>query len=154
MSEQTKSNAPWILGIVGIVFTIIHMACAVLCTAAVGATKAVSGAIDVDLSGIDRAADPEAYQAALDAASKAAVNTMDNSITIMWVGIILLAICFILSFFGKSKFSKITGIIMVVGSIIATIVCCMHFSLMGLIAGILYLVAGCISITNFKKAAA
>ncbi len=34
MSEQVKSNAPWILGIVGISLTIFHYVCAVMCSAA------------------------------------------------------------------------------------------------------------------------
>ena len=47
MSEQkTKSNAPWILGIVGLILTVVHTACAVICSAAISAgDEAFGGAV-------------------------------------------------------------------------------------------------------------
>ena len=40
MSQQKeKSNAPWILGIIGLFLTILHFACAFLCSAGLAATK-------------------------------------------------------------------------------------------------------------------
>ena len=44
MSEQkTKSNAPWILGIVGLILTVVHTACAVICSAAIASGDEVFG---------------------------------------------------------------------------------------------------------------
>ena len=61
---------------------------------------------------------------------------------------------FILCFFCKAKFSAVTGGIMVLLSILASIVNVITFSLLSLIASILFLVAGALSIANAKRPAA
>ena len=130
MSEQkTKSNAPWILGIVGIFLTIVHYACAVVCSSAVA-----SG--DVVFGGADKAS---------------AQQTMDNGMFVANLGAGLMVLCFILSFFGKSKASGFTGLLLIVGGIAAAGVSVAHFSAGGIAAGIVYMCAGISSICNSKK---
>ena len=131
MSEKTKSNAPWILGIVGIVLTIMHYACAVLCSATMGA-----------MSGV--AADGKFDNATAD-------TNFNNSVVIGNTSAVLFIVCFILSFFGKSKYSTITGIVMILCAIIGIILSCAHLSIPGLAAGTLFIIAGGISISNSKR---
>ena len=135
MSEITtkpKSNAPWILGIVGIFLTILHYACAVVCTATI-------------------AAGDEVFNNADKATSQ---QTMDNGMAVANFGAGLMALCFILSFFGKSKSSKVTGIVMVLAGIISAGLSIAHFSFAGIAAGIVYMCSGISSICNSKKVAA
>ena len=132
MSEQnikTKSNAPWILGIVGIFLTILHYACAVVCSAAVASGDEVFG-------GADKAS---------------AQQTMDNGMFVANIGAGLMILCFILSFFGKSGKSKLTGLLLIVGGIASACISIAHFSAAGIAAGIVYLCAGISSICNCKK---
>lgn len=131
MSEQkTKSNAPWILGIVGLFLTILHYACAVVCAAALSAHEAVAK----DAAAGDRMADAGVFYA--------------NFVA----GIMLL--CFLLSFFGKGKHSKFVGVLIVLGGITAGAMSCVNLSIPGLAAGFVYLFAGISSILNSKKIAA
>ena len=60
---------------------------------------------------------------------------------------------FILSFFCKSKSSKVTGLIMVLLSIALLVPEVILFSILGIAAGILFLVAGAISIANANRPA-
>ena len=61
---------------------------------------------------------------------------------------------FILCFFCKTKISAITGSIMLLLSILASIVNVITLSILSLIASILFLVAGALSIANAKRPAA
>ena len=81
-------------------------------------------------------------------------KVLDGSMAIANTTIVLFIVCFILSFFGKSKFSMITGIVMVLCGIIASIFCMIHFSFPGVAAGVLFIISGALSITNRKKVAA
>ena len=131
MSEQkTKSNAPWILGIIGIFLTVLHYACAVVCSAAVGAA---SGIHESGFSNADADA------------------TFENGIFVANLSAGIMLLCFILSFFGKSKASLLTGLIMIVGGVAAAVLSVAHFSAGGIAAGIIYMCAGISSICNRKK---
>lgn len=134
MSEVTtkpKSNAPWILGIVGVFLTILHYACAVVCSAALAAGDEVFNEVD----------------------KASAQQTMDNGMAVANFGAGLMVLCFILSFFGKSKSSKVTGIVMIIAGIVSAGLSIAHFSFAGIAAGIVYMCAGISSICNSKKAA-
>ena len=129
MSEQrTKSNAPWILGIVGLILTVVHTACAVICTAAVAT-------IDKNVG----------------ASEEVAQGDMNQGMTITLIGMAIMAVCFILSFFGKSKASGLTGMLLIIGGIAAAGVSIAHLSVGGIAAGIVYMCAGISSICNRKK---
>ena len=79
MSEQkTKSNAPWILGIIGIFLTILHYACAIACSAGLAGLGGAAG----DAEGGAKAA--------------------DSSLMFGTVAAGIMFVCFILSFFRKS----------------------------------------------------
>ena len=130
MSEpKVKSNAPWILGIIGLFLTIAHTACAVLCTAAISAGDETFGG----------------------ASHEAAQETFNKGMSVASVGIAIMALCFILSFFGKSKASRFTGLLLVVGGLVAAGFSIAHFSAAGIAAGIIYFCAGISSICNRNK---
>lgn len=130
MSEQkTKSNAPWILGIVGLILTAVHTACAVICSAAISAGDEVFAG----------------------ASKTAAQDTFNTGMNVAAVGIGIMAVCFVLSFFGKSKASGFTGFLLVIGGIAAAGVSIAHFSAGGIAAGIVYMCAGISSICNRNK---
>ncbi len=133
---KVKSNAPWILGIVGVFLTILHAACAYLCTAAAG----IAAGVDDIMKG--------------GSGDKAAQDTVNSFGIVAIVGIILMLACFVLTFFGKSKVSKITGLLLIVSSIVIAILSCVHLSVPGIAAGCVYLFAGISSIGNAKKPAA
>ena len=128
MSEQkTKSNAPWILGIVGIFLTILHYACAIVCSAGLAGLGGAAG----DAEGGAKAA--------------------DNSLMFGTAAAGIMFVCFILSFFGKSKASTFTGLLLIVGGITSVCMSIPHFSAAGIAAGIVYMCAGISSICNSKK---
>lgn len=128
MSEQKKkSNAPWILGIIGLFLTILHFACAFLCSAGLAVTEVVSK---------DEQAGDKMMEAGM-------------GVTYLVIGI--MALCFVLSFFGKSKSSCITGTLMILGGIVAGAMSCLFFSVPGLAAGFVYLFGGISSINNYKR---
>jgi len=130
MSEQkTKSNAPWILGIVGLILTAVHTACAVICSAAISAGDEAFGG----------------------ASKEAAQDTFNKGMDVAAIGIGIMAVCFILSFFGKSKASGLTGLLLILGGIAAAGVSIAHFSAGGIAAGIIYMCAGISSVCNRKK---
>ena len=130
MSEQkTESHAPWILGIVGLILTAVHTACAVICTGFIAAGD----------------------QVFTGASEEAVQDTMDKGMGIAGVGIGIMAVCFVLSFFGKSKVSGFTGFLLIVGGLAAAGVSIAHFSAGGIAAGIIYMCAGISSICNRKK---
>lgn len=130
MSEQkVKSNAPWILGIIGVFLTIAHTACAVLCTAAISAGDQALGG----------------------ASQEAAQDTFNKGMNVASIGIGIMVLCFILSFFGKSKASTFTGLLLILGGLAAAGVSIAHFSAAGIAAGIVYFCAGISSICNRNK---
>ena len=149
MSDQAvKSNAPWILGIVGFVMAIIHSACAVLC-AAVG-----SAASDVAKKAAE---DPElAKQLAESGTDVSELASAGNTMMVgAIVSIVVFVLCFVLGFFGKSEKSNITGIIMIVLAIVGTVLSVTPtVSIFGVIAGILFIIGGALSVANHKKGVA
>jgi len=58
---------------------------------------------------------------------------------------------FILSFFCKAKCSKVTGQLMIILSVLSSIVNVITLSILSLIASILFLVAGALSVANAKR---
>ena len=78
---KVKSNAPWILGIIGVFLTILHAACAILCTAAAGFA---AGLDDIARGG---------------SGDKAAEDAVTSFGAVAVVGIILMLACFVLTFF-------------------------------------------------------
>ena len=137
MSEpKLKSNAPWILGIVGVFLTILHYACAVVCAATVGAAKTGFS---------DRYTGSELMEANA---------AMEESMSIANFTAIVFILCFILTFFGKGKHSKLTGWLLVIGGMVGGFSSIAHFSAAGIAAGIVYMCSGISSICNSKKALA
>lgn len=127
MSEQrVKSNAPWILGIVGFGLSIPQVICSILCASAAASVAAEGGATASD-------------------AAAAGVWFM--------MPVICTVACFVLSFFGKSKVSTITGVILVVLGIIDAYACVVNWSVLGIAAAICFACAGISSICNAKKVA-
>ena len=126
---RVKSNAPWILGIVGVFLTILHGACAYACTVAKGAATVLGP----------------------NGSEDAAKQEMTSSLAVAGIAIAIMLACFALTFFGKSKFSKITGMLLILGSIVITILSFVHLSVPGLAAACVYLAAGITSIGNAKK---
>lgn len=121
MSEQrTKSNAPWILGIVGLGLSIPQVICSILCA---------SAAADIAEPGGDAAA----------------------------VGLVFILpaiytfVCFILSFFGMSKISTVTGVLLILLGTLDAWACAINYSVLGIAAAICFACAGISSICNTKK---
>jgi len=127
---KVKSNAPWILGIIGIFLTITHYACAIACSVAVGAASGIGS------EGFDNAQ---------------ADATLANGMFVANLAAGIMFICFILSFFGKSKASKLTGIILILAGIASAGLSIAHLSVAGIAAGIIYMCAGISSCCNAKK---
>ena len=128
MSEQkTKSNAPWILGVVGFCLSIPQICCSILCAAA-----------------------------SADVASSS-TTTSDQAATAAGMGVyamlpvVTTVLCFILSFFGKSKASTATGVILILSSLANIVFCVMNFSAFGIAASVCFFCAGISSICNTKK---
>ena len=71
----------------------------------------------------------------------------------LWTVLAISVICFILSFMGKSKASIVTGILLILGGLFILVNGFVGFGSMlwGTATGILYLVSGIVSITNYKK---
>ena len=124
---KVKSNAPWILGIIGIFLTIAHYACAIACSAGLAGLGGVAG----DAEGGTQAA--------------------NNSLMFGTVAAGIMFVCFILSFFGKSKASGFTGFLLILGGLTAVGMSVPHFSAAGIAAGIIYFCAGISSICNRNK---
>ena len=112
---------------IGLFLTILHFACAFLCSAGLAATKVATEG-----------------EAAGDKMMEAGMG-----VTYLVIGIMVL--CFILSFFGKSKSSRTTGVLMILGGIVAGALSCVYLSIPGLAAGFVYLFGGISSINNYKR---
>ena len=121
MSEQkTKSNAPWILGIVGLALAVPNSLCTLLCSATM--------------------------QEIGSEADKAHFN--EGNVT---VGVMLTLALFLLSFFGKTKISLVTGLMMLAGSLYMIFLNITQLQILGLSEGVVFLFAAIFSVTNFKK---
>lgn len=128
MSEQKiKSNAPWILGIIGIFLTITHYACAIACSAALAGLGDVAG----DAEG--------------------GMEAANTSLAFGTIAAGIMVVCFILSFFGKSKVSTVTGVLLILGGLVSAGMSIPHFSAAGLAAGIIYMCSGISSCCNANK---
>ncbi len=131
-TRQVKSNAPWILGIVGFVASIPNILCATICAAAVATYSEDSYYPGQTLS--------------------------STSQTMGWLLLLIIVAsiaCFVLSFFGKSKQSVITGIVMIAGSVFILINGFVGLGsfIWGSVAGVCYLIGGIFSILNSKRIA-
>ena len=117
-----KSNASWICGLIGFLFALPNFVCSVVCAAAVATAVEASGDESAAVAG-----------------------------TLIIFALILPLICFILGFFGKTKISIVTGLLIVLASIAMAIGNVMTFSFCGLIASILFLSSGISSICNYSR---
>ena len=140
-NQQHKSNAPWILGIIAFAASIPNILCATVCAAAIG--------------GLSEIAKEDAVKKGDTAAQAAAAGTSDAMAGILAALVIISLVCFVLSFFGKSKISVITGILMILGALFIVINSFVGPGniLWGSVAGICYLIGGCYSIINQKRIA-
>lgn len=140
-NQQHKSNAPWILGIIAFVASIPNILCATVCAAAIG--------------GFSEAVKEEAARTGDSAAHAAASGTSAAMGGFLVAIVIISLLCFILSFFGKSKISVFTGILLILGALFLLISCFAGPGniLWGSVAGICYLIGGCYSIINKKRIA-
>lgn len=183
---KTKSNAPWILGILGVFPTILHLCCAILCAAAtvVGTeavkmdssiTRAKADAVSGFANVADKAAEWAESQGIegakadvrghTDSARKSAENdrkeaaefdqaadtSRDIVIYTAYATCAILLTCFILSFFGKTGISLVTGLLLILGGLAAAGLSVMYLSIGGLIAGFIYTCSGISSVCNAKR---
>ena len=142
---QHKSNAPWICGIIAFIASIPNAACATLCAAVGTAAVSLGATADASLKaeqGLDNANSLQTAETAGDFFASSLL--LFFAITIG---------CFILSFMGKSKFSVITGILMVLGGLYILVNGFIGLGNMmwGSIAGTCYLIGGIYSIINHKR---
>ena len=138
-TQQHKSNAPWILGIIAFVASIPNILCATVCAAAV--------------SGFSEIARQEAEKSG-DTTTQAKAAVTSGALQGLLVTLVIISlVCFVLSFFGKSKISVITGILMILGALFIVLNSFVGPGniLWGCVAGICYLIAGCYSIINKKR---
>ena len=133
MSEtRTKSNAPWILGLVGFGLSIPQIICSILCA---GAAAGLAGA----------SAEAAGASTAEQAANAGAAGF------IFMLPVICTFACFILSFFGKSKLSTVTGVLLILLGLLNVYACVVNLSAFGIAASICFACAGISSICNTKK---
>lgn len=134
MSEmKKKSNAPWILGLVGFGLSIPQIICSVLCA---GAAVGVAGASS-EIAGAT-----EAEQVA---------NAGAAAGFIFMLPVICTFTCFILSFLGKSKISTVTGVLLILIGLLDVYACVVNFSGLGIAAAVCFFCSGISSICNSKK---
>ena len=138
--QKQKSNAPWILGIIAFCTSIPNILCATVC-AAVGAGVSASVATQ---------------NATTQAEAESAANASGEAMAVaLMIFIVISVLCFILSFFGKSKISVITGILLVLGAVFILVngFVGLGSMLWGSVTGILYMIGGIFSIINKKRTA-
>lgn len=140
---KTKSNAPWILGLVGFCLSIPQVCCSILCATA--AANVASAAADAAATTAELSADTTA------AVQSAANDAVGIGITAM-LPVVTTVICFVLGFFGKSKVSKTTGIVMILVALADVAACVVNFSILGIAAGVCFFSSGISSICNANKA--
>ena len=133
-NQQHKSDAPWILGIIGFIVS-IPTACAAAGVAAIEAAR------------------QDAVNSGNTAAEASATNSGEAFAWMLLVFAIISLLCFILSFFGKSKISVVTGILLILGALFILVNGFVGFGnmLLGSIVGICYLIGGIFSIINRKR---
>jgi predicted membrane protein len=89
-----------------------------------------------------------ACSAVVNAATEGASGNLGMPIVIAWL------LCFVLSFFGKAKCSKATGIVMILASILLVLFALITLNLLfGLSSAICYLIAGIMSCLNASRGA-
>lgn len=129
MSEQmVKSNAPWILGLVGFIVSIPHVICSILCglLCETGVDFALAGAGDGEGAG--------------------------GGVGIMgWLPVVCVFGSFILSFFGKSDSSKGTGLLVILLGAVYFLFGVMGLSLFAMGAAVCFVCAGAFSIVNAQR---
>lgn len=129
-----KSNAPWILGLVGFGLSIPQVICSILCT------------------GISMAASDMASEMARTSdASKMADGVAASGGFIFMLPVFCTFICFILSFFGKTSKSMTTGVLLIILGLADIGACIVNFSFLGIAAGICFFCSGISSVCNAKK---
>lgn len=140
-NQQHKSNAPWILGIIGFIVSIPNILCATVCAAAGAA--------------VSEAARQDAVNSGNAAAEASATNSGEAFAGMLLVFVIISLLCFILTFFGKSKISVVTGILLILGALFILVNGFVGLGnmLLGSIVGICYLIGGIYSIINKKRIA-
>ena len=124
---KPKSNAPWILGVVGFCISIPQICCSILCAAA----------------SADVASDSTTTSDQTAAAAGMGVYAM--------LPVVTTVLCFILSFFGKSNASTATGVMLILVSLANIVFCAMNFSAFGIAASVCFFCSGISSICNTKK---
>lgn len=134
-TQQKKSNAPWILGLIAFILNIPNVLWATFCASVVagfGSALAERGETTTE-----------------------EVNQTSNGFaTVIGILAVLGILCFILSFFGKSKGSIATGVMLILGGVVIFLLSLVYASaLFGTATGILYLIAGVMSIVNAKRIA-
>ncbi len=96
---------------------------------------------------------PGMFCAGMCAALTADASKGEHGMGIVYALIVPVIANFILSFFCKGKSSKTTGTIMILLSIVLLIPEVILFSILGIAAAILFLVAGALSISNARRPA-
>lgn len=134
MSQQKKkSNAPWILGIIGFILSLPIIICGIVCASASAQVAAEGG----------------------DEAGTAAAIGM-----IFVLPAVAAIASFILSFFGKSKYSLVTGILLVVLGLLQLYLYAVKLNVhavvakmmaVNIIAAVLFTFSGISSMLNAKK---
>lgn len=144
---QHKSNAPWILGIIAFCMSIPNALCAVLCA---GAAHAATTSPNDPINYIEL----ETMKG--NGVSRVPYHEPDERITGLLLAVILVSIlCFVLSFFGKSKISIVTGFLLILMALFIIVNGWVGFGSMlwGTITGLLYFISGIFSIINKKRIA-
>ena len=125
---KTKSNAPWILGLVGFGLSLPQVICSILCAGA-------------------------AASVATETSGEAAAGATAAGLVFM-LPVICTFTCFILSFLGKSKISTVTGVLLILLGLFDVYACAVNISYLGIAAAVCFFCSGISSICNTKKAKA
>ena len=126
-SANQKSNAPWILGVVGTAISIPQICCSVICASAY----------------LEIAHDPMQTESQANTAAGLSVWSM--------LPVVTTAICFVLSFFGKSGAARMIGVALILAAVANFVFCLLNFSMLGTAASVCFLFAGVSSICNAKR---
>lgn len=133
MSEiKKKSNAPWILGLVGFGLSLPQVICSILCA---GAAAGIAGA----------------SSEAAGASNAEQVANAGAAGFIFMLPVICTFTCFILSFLGKSKISTVTGVLLILLGLLDVYACVVNISAFGIAAAVCFFCSGISSICNTKK---
>lgn len=149
--QKTKSSAPVILGVIGFVLGLPAVLCLTVCAAVTSGTSVVATEMAKQVARQGSVYDGQTAEAVKilqsggDTAS--AVTSMLVFFVICWLA------GFILSFFGKSKISATTGILLILCGGAMIVASVLSISFLGGAAAICYMIGGILSITNRKLAA-